>query len=720
MRDDGYKEFDPNKPSKKKDILFITIGIILEIAALVVALIFTVLYKGKTNSNSIREVIPLHKWQFYKNLTQISQDIDKINFSQIIDHSEEVNVPHTWNNYDGQNGGNNYSKIPCSYQTYFQYNDLANKRIFIEFCGSNLKTTVYVNGQKAGYHVGGYAKFRFEITKYLTSQTNLITVVVDNRNNLEYYPYTADFTFFGGIYRDVNIIAVNKVSFNMSDFGSRALYIKPNATTGEVEFNVSISNDSDQKELHLRYKIYDNSEKVILENETTIQSGKKTQSIKTTITAPHLWNGRDDPYLYHLTVDLMVNGEIYDRVESNFGFRTVKVNYSGFYLNGVKYQLRGVSRHQDRLDKGWAVSNDEEEEDFNLIYELGANAVRLSHYQQNETVYDYCDKKGLIIICEVSFISQFLNTTKSEENLKDQLSEMVKQNYNHPCVAFWGYMNEIVQHGDSPQVHDTVKRLQKFTNELDSTRGTYGAMLAEQEHDNELNTIPDVIGYNLYGGWYVGTIETNAEEIDDIRSYPQNKPLSLTEYGAEGILKYHSDNPVNHDYSEEYQLLFHEKFYDIIVKKDLWGSFVWNMFDFASDSRDEGGMTGRNNKGLVTYDRKTKKESFFFYKSNWNKQQKFVHVCGVRFHDRATPYINVTVLTSLTALNTNLYIYNNESLIDSISNNVKNINVFNVTLNKGINLVTAVIKDPDTSQEISSHTVEFEKVDEPNPDYVLH
>lgn len=350
---------------------------------------------------------------------------------------------------------------------------------------------------------------------------------------------------------------------------------------------------------------------------------------------------------------------------------------------------------------------------------IGANAVRLSHYQQNETVYEYCDKNGLIVICEVPFISIFLNTTQSELNLLNQLTEMVKQNFNHPYVALWGIMNEVGMKGESEDEYVLVRKLNERAKSLDESRQTYGAMLIATPPTSPLNKMPDVIGFNLYGGWYVGTVEFNGHMIDAIQKVEGNKPLSLTEYGAEAILKYHSDQLVSHDYSEEYQLIFHQKFYKIIEEKDLWGSFVWNMFDFASDLRDEGGVKGMNNKGLVSYDRKIKKESFYFYKSVWNNQDKFVHVCGTRFHDRATDDINVTIITGKAALKSDLSIYLNNKLIQKIDNNNENLIVVRVFLEDGKNVVKAVISDPSSKSEIDTDSVEFEKVKEPNPDYMF-
>ena len=714
MHSGEYIDLSNEKPKNTKSKIVIIVTILLEVVLVGCAIIALCIKKTHTVTQgklsllqSGRSIIPLKNWNFFYNLSSISTDLDKIDFSKVLVNTTNVTVPHTWNGLDGQDGGDDYARIPCSYQTYYQRAKGATNPIYIEFCGANLKTTVYVNGQKVGRHVGGFGKFRFELTSYLKEGDNLLTVVVDNSNNKEYYPYRADFTFFGGIYRDVNLISVSKLHFSLTDYGSKSLYVIPNATTGEVLINSTIVNEEGLKDVKVRYTIYDANNKVVSTTESS-------DPITVKIDKPHLWHGLKDPYLYRVQADLLdSNKNVTDTLESHFGFRTIFVNYTGFYLNGEKYQLRGVSRHQDRPNKGWAISNEEEKEDFDLIYEVGANAVRLSHYQQNETVYDYCDEKGMIILCEVPFISQFLNTEKSEQNIQQQFTEMVKQNFNHPCVAYWGLMNEIVQYTpQSEAMLKVIRELDLLVRSLDTTRGTYGVMISDTSHTSELNRIPDIIGYNLYQGWYNGNVEDNAWIIDDIRKHEENSPLAVSEYGADGNPDYHSDKPVRKDYTEEYQFIFHSQFYEIIERKDVWGGFVWNMFDFASDSRDEGGRKGMNFKGLVTYDRKYKKESFYFYKAVWNKEEKFVHVCGSRFHNRTTDTIDVTILTSAIALNTDLYVYNNDDLISIFSNNANIINIVNVNLDDGINLVKAVIKQGDII--ISSHEVEFEKVAKPS------
>ncbi|OHS95896.1 beta-galactosidase [Tritrichomonas foetus] len=694
--------------TKKKTIVIVTTILGVVVLAAVLAVLIVYFNKKKTDNSSLNRIsIPLKKMLFVKNVS-VSH-----NFSEIIDGAIEVEIPHTWNAFDGQSQAD-YAMVPSSYQQYIQIGEkYQNKNVYIDFCGVNLKTTVYIDGKEIGRHVGGYAAFRFDITQYVTfGGENLLSIVADNSNNMEYYPCFADYTFMGGIYRNVQIIIAEKTSFRMDDRASQAFYIKPSVNltdkVGTVEMNVSVTKSDENVKPQIKFTIFDQEKNEIF-TETS-----ESQKVQTVLENVHLWDGKVSPYLYTALAELIVDGKTVDTVESHFGFRTVVVNHTGFFLNGRKMQLRGVSRHQDREDKGWAISNEDEIEDFEIIDELGANAVRLAHYQQNQTIYDICDQKGIVIICEIPFISVFLNSTKSSDNLKEQLVEMIKQNFNHPCVAMWGVMNEVGMRGESEEEYQLVRELNQLVKELDNTRITYGAMMLSTPADSTLNILTDVIGYNLYGGWYIGDFSLNCYLIDLIRNISANGPLSLTEYGAEANLKYHSDNPVSHDYSEEYQTLFHIETYKIIQEKDLWGSFVWNMFDFASGIRDEGGVKGRNNKGLVTFDRKTKKDSFYFYKAMWNTTHPFVHICSKRFHDRATDDINVTIFTNLVGDECTLKLSVNGKQLKTVEKYNEKVGVFNINLENGTNKVDVEVSSTKSTVKDSA---EFEKVAEPNPEY---
>lgn len=643
----------------------------------------------------------IKNWRFSKILPH------NYDYMSLISRSEEITTPHTWNNLDGQDGGNDYLRTQCVYQAMFTIPDkYADKKAFIEFLGVSMVATVYLNGIEIGKHIGGFATFRFDITSALKlNESNVLVVVVDNRPSQDYYPQQADFTFFGGIYRDVSLIFTNKTHFDKLDYGSSGIYITPKIikdkdVIGHIDVKTLVIKETENTNIYLRYLINDAYGKPVFE--------KKIQSTTASfdIASPTLWNSIDEPYLYRLNVDLLINETVVDSVSSTFGFREFACTHDGFVINGETTQLRGVSRHQDRLDKGWAVSPEDEDEDFKLIHEMGANSVRLAHYQQSPHVLDICDRLGFVVWVEIPFISAMLNSTKAHENLRQQLTEMIKQNYNHPCVGMWGLMNEISFGGENEQMYESVKDLHNLAKSLDPTRMTAGAMLIMTKPESPLNQIPDIIGYNFYYGWYVGKTEDTAEAIDNILNISDNHPLAITEYGAEANLNYHSEKPAVQDYSEEYQLQYHIDVYNIIKSKKVWGSYVWNMFDFAADSRDEGGVRGRNNKGLVTYDRKTKKDSFYFYKAMWG-DEPFVHICGSRFHDRTVDMINVTIYSNIDRME---YIWNNKPI--PVDKKFSKIHVLTLKLNMGKNVLRVGIGS-------IYDQVEFERVEKANTNYIL-
>lgn len=646
-------------------------------------------------------------WKFTLNISSI----DSFNCSQISPKSKNIQVPHTWNNLDGQDGGGDYLRTISAYQTLFQINDTIlnqKRRTFIEFGAVNSIATVYLNGHYIGNHTGGFQIFRLDLTDFIQEGDNILTVFADNRKSTSFYPQFADFTFFGGIYRPVKLLfKSNEAHFELNDYGSQGLYITPSIIDehkGIINIKPlikSYKNDNSIK-YNYQYTIYDRQNNVVKEVTTD------SNDFNLTIDNYQKWNGREDPYLYSLTAKLLSNGLNIDKIDSvKFGFRTFSCNHTGFYLNGNRMRLNGVSRHQDRLNKGWAVSHADEIEDIDLITEIGANAVRFAHYQQSQGMFDLCDEKGLIVWVEIPFISMFLNTTESNENLKQILTEMIKQNYNHPCVAMWGLMNEIGIGGESAELYKVIGELNELSKSLDS-RMTTSAIFQGTDYNSPLNRFTDIFGYNLYYGWYSGTIKDNDNVIDSIHNVKENPPLALTEYGAECNTKFHSEVPRQNDYSEEYQLSYHMSVYSIIESKNfLWGTYVWNMFDFAADSRNEGGVQGRNNKGLVTYDRKTKKDSFYYYKAKWSKSP-FIHICSKRFYERAISTINVTILSNLKSLD----VYLNDELVKSFNGDFDTFSVVKINLKNGINVVKAV-------SEGIEDVAKFKKVDRDNPSYSL-
>ena len=557
---------------------------------------------------------------------------------------ESVDLPHTWNNMDGQDGNNDFHRGVCVYCKEVEsgsiVDTLANmdKTVYLELKGANSSAKIFVNGCLAGYHEGGFSTYRCDISHLIKKGKALITIEVDNSKSDYIYPQMADFTFFGGLYRDVNLIIVDKTHFALEYFGSNGVKVTPTLNEDgsadvEVEAYVQRAEDNDK----VRFVIGQES-KIVPANDA-----KAVFHIEN----PVLWNGRIDPHLYTLTAQLMRKATCLDEVDVKFGIRSFKVDpEKGFILNGKPYALRGVSRHQDRLNKGWAISERDHREDMELIRDIGANTIRLAHYQHDQYFYDLCDEYGMVVWAEIPFISSFMKGEKAEENTLSQMKELIVQNYNHPSIVCWGIANEITIGGESPELKENLIKLNDMCHELDKTRLTTIANVSMLETDSELNNITDILSYNHYFGWYLGETKDNETWLDEFHKKYPNKCLGLSEYGCEGIPAYHTDDPKIQDYTEEYQAYYHEEMLRIIEERPyLWATHVWNMFDFASDMRDEGGMKGRNNKGLVTYDRKIKKDSYFIYKAHWSKEP-FVHVCSKRYMDRTSKTIDVKVYSN--------------------------------------------------------------------------
>ncbi len=561
-------------------------------------------------------------------------------FAKDGDAPARVALPHTWNNLDGQDGEENgsYWRGIGSYHIALPA-PTPGCRQYIEFRGANHVAMVYCNGREIGTHRGGFSTFRFELTGAMTAGENILTVEVTNAPS-EIYPQMADFTFFGGLYRAVNFIEVPDAHFDLLKCGTSGVFITPHAA-GLVRIDAFPING---KGCTVSAELCDAAGNIVARGEAP---AKSHTVLKLNVEAPHLWNGRPDPYLYTARVRLMDAGDEMDAVTETFGFRGFHVDPErGFYLNGKPYPLHGVSRHQDRLDMGWAITPKEHEEDMALIEEVGANTIRLAHYQHDQYFYDLCDKAGMVVWAEIPFISRFDPSQAAHDNTISQMTELVAQNYNHPSICFWGISNEITIGGETEPLYRNLCELNALCKRLDPSRLTTMAEVSMVPMDSEHVYITDVLSYNHYFGWYMGDVADNGPWLDEFHKKNPDRPLGISEYGAEAILTWHSAKPENHDYTEEYQAYYHhEMLKTFAVRPYLWSTHVWNMFDFAADARDEGGCKGRNNKGLVTYDRKTKKDAFFIYKAYWTAEP-MVHVAGRRFADRAPGERSVTVYTN--------------------------------------------------------------------------
>ena len=549
---------------------------------------------------------------------------------------EKVNIPHTWNAVDGADGGNDYFRGVCTYQKKLGKIDVgAHEVAFIELCGVSAVCEVYLNGNLIGRHKGGYSTFRFEITDYLSDE-NMLTVYVDNSPRRDVYPQRADFTFYGGIYRDVNIIVADKTHFELSYFGGDGVKITPNVD-GNVEIECYVCGGDGRD---VEYEIFSKDNALVASGISKVVAGESKATLH--IDDVHLWNGIYDPYLYTLKASV---GN--DSVKEKFGVRSFYVDAEkGFFLNGKPYDLIGCARHQDREGVGCAMTKEMMKEDMDIIREMGATTIRLAHYQHDGYIYDLADEYGIIVWAELPYISEHMD--EARDNTLSEMKELIIQNYNHPSIICWGLSNEItVVGGATESCIDNHKKLNDLCHSLDKTRPTTMANLFMLETDSPLVALPDQRSYNLYYGWYVGEMEENEKWFDDFHKKYPDVAIGLSEFGADANPKYQSSSPTKGDYTETYQAHYHEYMLKMRASRPwIWAMHVWNMFDFAADGRDEGGKKGQNQKGLVTFDRKVKKDAFYIYKAYLSKDP-FVHITGRRYVDRCEDVTKIKVYSNL-------------------------------------------------------------------------
>ncbi len=550
---------------------------------------------------------------------------------------EKVNLPYTWNGKDGQDGGNDYYRGTCWFVKAIKADELPEGvEKYLQFDGVNSSCEVFFNGKSVAKHDGGYSTFRAKICDI--KDENIIAVAVDNTPNDKVYPQNADFTFYGGIYRDVKAIGVAENHFDLDYYGSPSIMVTPEIKGNDavVEIKTFIKDDDNCK---VKYEIIADGEVIA----STEEKGDDEARIK--IENVHLWNGLKDPYLYTAKATLIVDGKEVDEISTRFGCRTFRIDpEKGFILNGKEYPLRGVSRHQDRPEIGNALLPEHHKEDIDLILELGATTIRLAHYQHSQVFYDLCDEAGLVLWAEIPYISKHM--PGGYDNTVSQMKELIVQNYNHPSIVVWGLSNEITIAGASdPDLIRNHKKLNELCHEMDKTRLTTIAAVTMCSPDSEYVHISDVLSYNHYFGWYGGTTDMNGPWFDDFHKKYPNKAIGISEYGCEA-LDWHTSDPVQGDYTEEYQAYYHEELIKQIADRPyLWATHVWNMFDFAADARAEGGENGMNHKGLVTFDRKYKKDSFYAYQA-WLSDKPMIHLCGKRYIDRVEDVTKVTVYSN--------------------------------------------------------------------------
>lgn len=566
-----------------------------------------------------------------------------------------ISLPHTWNNLDGQDGGNNYYRGVGWYRVHCTVPaEFSSRRLYLKFDGAFSVADVYVNGNHLGQHVGGFAAFVFDVTAHLNvGGDNVIAVKVNNSFNTNIPPLTADFTFFGGLYRSVHLLATDPVQISPLDFGSPGVYLKTtdvSSNSANLQVTTVVSNATTQTQtVSVRTVIVDAATNIVatITNAVTLPPTTISNVVSTTsIANPHLWDGLADPYLYQAFVELENGGSVVDLVSQPLGFRSFSVDpNNGFFLNGRPYDLHGVCMHQDWLGRGWAIGDAERNTNFALLKEIGATALRLSHYQHAEETYQLADRNGIILWSEIPVINYITEAPAFYANAKQQMTELIRQKYNHPAIVCWGVFNEITL-ATGPVATNLVNQLVQLVAQEDPTRPSTAA--ANSSNNDPTTLYSQLIAFNKYYGWYNGAAGDFANWADSIHASYPTRCIGVGEYGAGASIGQHSENPTQPSpggsfHPEEYQNLYHEiHWQQMKTRPFLWCKFIWNFCDFAADARNEGDTAGRNDKGLITYDRLIRKDAFYWYKANWTTEP-MVYITGHTFTNRATNAVTAKV-----------------------------------------------------------------------------
>ena len=632
-----------------------------------------------------------HGWIFVNDMRQAPATIPQ--------NGQQIDLPHTWNAKDGQDGGNDYFRGTCCYARSLKKADLPEgAKFYLEIHGANSSADVYMNGKHLAHHDGGYSTWRVDISNTLRNE-NCLVILVDNAANETVYPQTADFTFYGGLYRGVDIIAVPQTHFELDRLGCPGLYVTPVMEGSDAKVELQTYVMDQQEGDTVCFRILD------AEKNEVFRGASPNGKVETILKNAHLWDGVKDPYLYTAQAVLLRGDQVLDQVSTRFGCRSFEIHpEKGFILNGREYPLRGVSRHQDRWGLGNALLPEHHKEDMDLICEVGANTVRLAHYQHDQYFYDLCDERGMVVWAEIPYISRHM--PEANQNTQLQMKELITQCYNHPSIVVWGLSNEITMDGaKDPDMIRNHRVLNELVHKMDPNRPTVIACISMCGMEEEYVHIPDVVSYNHYFGWYGGSMEEYGPWFDKFHAKYPNTPIGISEYGCEA-LNWHNSNPESGDYSEEYQAMYHESLIrQLFTRKYLWATHVWNMFDFGADARAEGGENGQNHKGLITIDRKYKKDAFYAYKA-WLNPEPMIHLCGKRYVDRVEDVTKVTV-------------YSNAPEVELFANGVSlgrkqardHFFYFDVP-NSGQTRLEAV------AGELTDESI-IRKVDKMNPDYIL-
>ena len=643
-----------------------------------------------TISSAQRAVIPLNNdWLF-----RFSHEVHK-------ESGHKVTLPHTWNAVDALSGKPDYKRGIGNYsRSLFVPASWQRRRIFIRFEGANTTTDLFLNGKHIGEHRGGYGAFIFELTdKLIYGAKNQLLVRVNNAEQLDVMPLVGDFNFYGGIYRNVALLLTNDVCISPLDYASPGIYLrqtKVDAQQADVKADVMLDNPTDKtQQVEVAVEVFSGDKSIIKQQKSIrleAQAMVEKHTIPFTIHRPHLWNGTQDPFIYKVKVSLWQGKTLLDEVEQPLGLRYYKVDPArGFFLNGRHLQLHGVCRHQDRAVVGNAIAPEDIREDAKLMREMGVNAVRLAHYPHSSYTYDQMDRAGIVTWAEIPFVGPggyadkgFVDSERFRANGKAQLCELIRQHFNHPSICFWGLFNELKYEGDNPS--DYIRELNTLAHAEDSTRLTTCA----SNQMGEMNFITDVMAWNRYDGWYGSTPSTLATFLDEMHAkYPQ-LCIALSEYGAGASVRQQQDSliqpqPNSWWHPENWQTFYHIRNWDIISHRPfLWGSFVWNMFDFGAAHRTEGDRPGITDKGLVTHDRKTKKDAYYFYKANWNPEP-MVYIAGKRCTERKKGDIDLWVFSNCKSVTLTI----NGKPLPALTPNDISLCTFHVTFQPGLNRIVA-------------------------------
>ncbi|MGL5683353.1 MAG: glycoside hydrolase family 2 protein [Marinifilaceae bacterium] len=614
----------------------------------------------------------------------------------------EVTLPHTWNNEDMQKKYNSFYEGDCYYRK--QYNvpqSMKGKQLFLRFEGVGQVAELWINGEYVGMHKGGYSAFAFDVTKFMKPDVeNTLLMRVSNKARVDVIPVNhVLFGVYGGIYRPVTLVATEPVHIAVTDYASPGVYVTQRNVSrkgADVGVKVKLENKSGvNKNIRMVTRIEDAQGRAVAErknNLTVSPQGRSVEQVQMAVRSPRLWHGRKDPYLYRVVVRLEENGQVIDEMVQPLGLRNYEIKAGdGFYLNGEKYPMYGVCRHQDWWGIGSALENKHHDHDLNEIMGIGATTVRFAHYQQSDYLYSRCDTLGLIIWAEIPFVNRV--STQESENAKSQMTELIRQSFNHPSIYIWGLHNEVYKPHEytatlTRELHDLAKMEDpdRYTVAVNG----YGHM------SHEVNCNADIQGMNRYFGWYEKKLQDIKPWIQNLeKEYPQHAFI-LSEYGADANIgqqtEYLSEslNWTKPYYPETFQTKTHELHWSVIKDHPyIVASYLWNMFDFATPLANRGNVPARNMKGLITFDRKTKKDSYYFYKANWS-EEPVLHITQKRLNEREKQLTNITVYSNKGVPTLTL----NGTVLPAPTKGYTDIHYIfeNVSLRKGENKIEAGVK----------------------------